>query len=87
MLFLLDNFEHLIRAAPIVAELLVMGPHLKVLVTSRMPLHLSGEQEYAVPPLSVRATLTLLEDQFDDRQTYPAVGIMFPAVSNAVALS
>src|SRR6202140_3298096 len=35
ILLVLDNFEHLIQAAPIVAQLLAMGPHLKILVTSR----------------------------------------------------
>jgi predicted ATPase/serine/threonine protein kinase len=52
MLLLLDNFEHLVSAAPMVAELLAIGP-LKVLVTSRAPLHVSGEHEFPVPPLSL----------------------------------
>ena len=50
-LLLLDNFEHLLAAAPRVAELLRGAPHIKVLVTSRAPLHLAGEQEYPVPTL------------------------------------
>ncbi len=53
MLIVLDNFEHLIQAAPIVAELLVMGPNLKILVTSRSPLHVYGEHEFPVPPLAL----------------------------------
>src|SRR5215831_7902760 len=53
LLLLIDNFEHVIMAAPIVAELLAASPHLKLLVTSRESLHLSGEQEYPVPPLSL----------------------------------
>jgi serine/threonine protein kinase len=53
MLFLLDNFEHLAQAAPIVAELLAMGPHLKILVTSRAALHVYGEHEFPVPPLAL----------------------------------
>ncbi len=53
MLFLLDNFEHLIQAAPIVAELLAMGPNIKILVTSRAPLHVYGEHEFPVPALAV----------------------------------
>jgi predicted ATPase/serine/threonine protein kinase len=53
MLLLLDNFEHVIQAAPTVAELLVMGPNLKILVTSRAALHVYGEHEFPVPPLAL----------------------------------
>jgi predicted ATPase len=53
MLFVLDSFEHLISAAPIVAELLAAGPNLRILVTSRAALHLYGEHEFPVPPLAV----------------------------------
>jgi predicted ATPase len=52
MLLLLDNFEHLIDAAGEIGTLLASCPNLDVLVTSREPLHLSGEQEYAVPPFA-----------------------------------
>ena len=52
MLILLDNFEQVADAAPDVAQLLSSCPNLAVLVTSREPLHVSGEQEYAVPPLA-----------------------------------
>jgi class 3 adenylate cyclase len=53
LLLLLDNFEHLLDAAPLVAELLTVAPHLKVLVSSRAVLHLRGEHEYGVPPLTL----------------------------------
>ena len=53
MLLVLDNFEHLIKAAPIVAELLATGPNLKILVTSRAALHVYGEHEFPVPPLAL----------------------------------
>jgi hypothetical protein len=53
MLLLLDNFEHLLQAAPTVAELLAMGPNLNILVTSRAALHLYGENEFPVPPLGL----------------------------------
>ncbi len=53
ILLLIDNFEQVIDAAPLVSELLVASPRLKVLATSREALHLSREQEYPVPPLGV----------------------------------
>ena len=46
LLLLLDNFEQVVSAAPVVAELLVAVPRLHVLVTSRTSLHLSGEHEF-----------------------------------------
>ena len=52
-LLLLDNFEHVVDAAPQISELLAFAPGLKVLVTSRTVLHLSGEYEFSVPPLAV----------------------------------
>lgn len=51
LLLLLDNFEHLAAAAPLVAELLAACPRLKALVTSRAVLHLYGEHNVPVPPL------------------------------------
>ncbi|MGH2514966.1 MAG: ATP-binding protein, partial [Ktedonobacterales bacterium] len=52
MLLLLDNFEHLAAAAPLVASLLTACPHLKLLVTSRSPLHIRGEYRHPVRPLA-----------------------------------
>jgi len=51
LLLLLDNFEHLLDAATDTAALLAACPNLTLLVTSREPLQVSGEQEYPVPPL------------------------------------
>ena len=51
LLLVLDNFEQVVAAAPIVAELLRAAPGIKAVVTSRAVLHVSGEQEYEVPGL------------------------------------
>ena len=53
LLLLLDNFEHLLEAAPLVGELLSAAPQLSVLATSRERLHIYGEQEYPVRPLQL----------------------------------
>ncbi|MDQ2684124.1 MAG: LuxR C-terminal-related transcriptional regulator [Chloroflexota bacterium] len=52
-LILLDNFEQVIDAAPVVATLLAECPLLTVLVTSREPLKISGEREFPLAPLSL----------------------------------
>ena len=51
LLLLLDNFEQVLGAAVSLVPLLQRAPRLKLLVTSRSPLHLLAEQEYPVPPL------------------------------------
>ena len=53
MLLVLDNFEQIIEAAATVGELLAAALRLRVLVTSREPLRIAGEQEYPVPPLAL----------------------------------
>ena len=52
-MLLVDNFEHLLPAAPSLTGLLAAAPRLKLLVTSRSPLRLLGEHEYPVAPLSL----------------------------------
>jgi predicted ATPase/class 3 adenylate cyclase len=59
LLLVLDNFEQLLSAVPLVGELLSAAPRLKGLATSRIPLGIYGEHEYAVPPLSVPDTKRL----------------------------
>jgi predicted ATPase len=53
VLLLLDNFEQILPAASVVADLLAACPSLAVLTTSREPLRLRSEHEYAVPPLAL----------------------------------
>jgi predicted ATPase/DNA-binding SARP family transcriptional activator/Tfp pilus assembly protein PilF len=53
LLLVLDNFEGVIDAGPLVTELLAAAPELKAVVTSRVILHVSGEHEYPVPPLAL----------------------------------
>src|SRR6266702_1990050 len=52
-LLLLDNFEQVADAAPAIAELLADCPRLKILVTSRAALHISGDHEFPLPPLAL----------------------------------
>src|SRR5215207_9361112 len=65
LLLILDNYEHLLTAAPLVSEWLAACPQLVVLVTSRERLRLQGEQVYPVPPLSLH--------EAGDTRTAPAV--------------
>jgi predicted ATPase/transcriptional regulator with XRE-family HTH domain len=74
LLLVLDNFEQIVEAAPLVAELLIACPQVKALVTSRVPLHVRGEHEVTVepfalpdPPEKPLATETL--------RTYPALAL------------
>ncbi|MCK5438712.1 MAG: protein kinase, partial [Gemmatimonadetes bacterium] len=53
MLLVLDNYEQIVETAPVVGDLVAVAPRLKVVVTSRELLHLSGEHNYAVPPLGL----------------------------------
>ena len=58
-LLVLDNFEHVGGAAPLVAELLAAAPRAKALATSRSPLRLRLEHEFMVPPLALPSSLSL----------------------------
>jgi predicted ATPase/class 3 adenylate cyclase len=64
-LVLMDNFEQVIAAAPVVEEILRAAPEVKVVVTSRIRLGLLGEQEFPVPPLGLpedRSDLAKMEN-------------------------
>ena len=63
VLLVLDNFEHLLPAAPFVADLLTAATQLKVLVTSRAVLNLRGEHRVVVPPLGVPDVADLPRDR------------------------
>ena len=53
VLLFIDNFEHVLAAGSDIGELLAVCPQLKVLVTSRAPLRIYGEEEIAAPPLTM----------------------------------
>src|SRR5262249_40828130 len=53
LLLVLDNFEQILPAAPHLTDLLTSCPQLSILVTSRATLHVQGEHEFPVPPLSL----------------------------------
>ena len=79
-LLLLDNFEHLLQAAPAISDLLAMSPHLKILVTSRAALHVYGEHDFPVPPLALPDPHWL--PRLEDLAQYSAVSLF---VQRAIA--
>ncbi len=71
LLLVLDNFEQILEAAPLVEQILRQCPQVKILVTSRVPLGVPGEQEYPVDPLPLPAP-----DQpfsFEELEAIPSV--------------
>jgi predicted ATPase/DNA-binding XRE family transcriptional regulator len=71
-LLVLDNFEQVMEAAPLVVALLEACPELKVVATSREPLRVSWEQRYVVPPLEVPATSAV---SLEELAAVPAVAL------------
>jgi predicted ATPase len=59
LLLLLDNFEHLLDAAPVVSSILATSDRVRALVTSRAPLRLGGEREYRLEPLPQKQAAAL----------------------------
>lgn len=74
MLLVMDNFEQVVGAAGVVADLLAAAPALTILVTSRTPLRLRGEREVSLPPLDVPARGTAV-DPTDAQARFPAVDL------------
>ncbi len=77
MLLLLDSLEQVDEAASLVADLLVGCPRLKILATSRTPLHVRGEQQFPVSPLALPDLALLLtgDDLASDLWRSPAVAL------------
>jgi predicted ATPase/class 3 adenylate cyclase len=69
MLLVLDNFEQILRGAPIITELLAGAPRLRALVTSRAALHVSGEQELEVPPMALPDGQDLSPDRLTEYES------------------
>ncbi len=72
-LLILDNFEHLVEAAPLVAELLLIDRNLSVMATSRAVLHIYGEHEFPVPPLSMPDPKSM--PPLEALSQYPAIAL------------
>lgn len=62
-LLIFDNFEHVLDAAPLIADLISAAPHLKVLATSREPLNLYSERQFLISSLSLPDDAIKLFDQ------------------------
>ena len=84
ILLLLDNFEHVGEASPIVADLLAACPRLTVLATSRQRLRLVDEREFPVSPLSLREDSGFGRQDHDDPTASDAVRLF---VDRACAVS
>jgi predicted ATPase/DNA-binding CsgD family transcriptional regulator len=73
VLLLLDNFEQVLSAAPLLSELLTVCPDIKMLLTSRAVLHIRGEREFPVPPLALPDLNSLQKNEMLSR--YAAVAL------------
>ena len=74
LLLCLDNIEHLLEAAPLVAEIHRTSPEVTVLLTSRAPLHLAAEREFPVPALAEREAVELFVERARATQPDLALG-------------
>ena len=78
LLLAIDNFEHLLAAAALVAELLELAPQLRVLISSRTPMRIRGEQSFEVEPLDLPAG-----DSDQDLAQSPAVQLFLQRATAA----
>ena len=58
LLLVMDNLEQVVGAAPDLARLLVVAPRVRLLTTSREPLHVAAERVYPIPPLELPGSAT-----------------------------
>ena len=63
VLIVLDNFEQVVEAAPVVSSMVASTPNAKVLITSRAPLHLNVEHRYPIEPLTEHSAQTLFVER------------------------
>lgn len=75
LLLVLDNFEQLLDSAPLISDLVSKCPGLNVLVTSRAPLRVRGEQELQLSPLPIHDAVAL----FSERAAAVRQGLSYPA--------
>ena len=79
LLLVLDNFEQVSDAAPLVADLLLGCPRVKVIVTSRLPLRVDGEQEFPVSPLALPTNGSLVS--LDALASVPSIALFVQRAS------
>ena len=81
LLLLLDNFEQILAAAPVVSMLLATCPSFTVLVTSRATLHVRGEREFSVPPMAFPKPGERVPS--DELAAYPAIELFVQRATDA----
>ena len=80
LLLIVDNFEHVMAAAPLLARLLQEAPNVKMLLTSREVLRIYGEQEYPVPPL--RLPNHDAQESLDEVRNYDSIKLFIERVQS-----
>lgn len=75
ILLLLDSLEHVVERCGAVGHLLARCPHIKFLITSRLPLRLQAEHEFRVQPLALPKLEHGYPQSADDLLKSPAVAL------------